>query len=150
MGKNSPLFFIYKFASACYLLPMLTKRSFVTAGNATFTVVSKASGEHLTFKVKKGKDETAPHFVSVMTGSDNEKDFTFLGTIFNAETYRHGRNSKITPEAKSAKAFDWLWKNLDSEKMEFLPASQCCRCGRKLTHPTSIDLAIGPECRKHC
>ncbi len=128
---------------------MLTPRQFLTAGKATLTVLSKKTGSHLTFKVSKGKAEGSPHFVSVMTGSDNETSFTFLGSIFNGADYRHGFRSTISKEAPSAQAFEWLWKNIDAipeEKAELLPATNCCRCGRKLTHPASVTDGIGPEC----
>lgn len=129
---------------------MLTTRQFITAGRATFTAVSKVSGAHITFKVEKPSEE-APHFVSVMTGSDNEKSFSFIGTIFADGGFRHGRRSKISQDDKRAQAFAWLWRNVDNvpaEKMEFLPACACCACGRKLTNPTSIESAIGPVCGK--
>ncbi len=136
-----------------YRLRMLNHRSFVTAGKATFTVKSVKSGAHFTFKVAapKGKadDATAPRFVSVLTGRDNENSFTFLGTIFADGGFRHGRKSAITPDAPSAKGFAWLWANIDNvpaDKAEFLPACACARCGRKLTVPTSIEQALGPEC----
>lgn len=121
--------------------------TFALAGNATFTVTSVATGNRFTFKVRK-PSETAPHFVSVLTGSDNENSFTFLGTIFDKAKFVHGRKSNISPEAPSAKAFSWLWRNVKN-----LPTSvkvhhegKCCRCGRKLTVPESIESGIGPEC----
>lgn len=129
---------------------MLTHRQFITAGKATFTVVSKVSGAHITFKVERPSEET-PHFVSVMTGTDNESDFSFLGTIFADGNFRHGKKARIAQDDKRAQAFAWLWRNVDAvpvEKMEFLPACACCRCGRKLTNPASVEMAIGPECAK--
>jgi len=128
---------------------MLTHRQFVLAGNCTFTLQSLATGEHLTFKVKKGKEESAPHFVSLMRGPDNERSFAFLGTIFPDGNYRHGKRSEIGADATSALAFQWVWKNIDrdiSKQAKFLPSCQCCRCGRKLTNPASVEMAIGPEC----
>ncbi len=132
---------------------MLTHRSFITAGKSTFTVLSKASGAHITFKVATSKGEadnaSAPRFVSVMTGTDNDSHFSFLGTIFSDGNFRHGRKSAIAEDDKRAQAFAWLWKNVDAipaEKAEFLPACACCRCGRKLTNPASVEMAIGPEC----
>lgn len=130
---------------------MLTHRQFTLAGKSTFTVKSARTGAHFTFKVQKGKDENAPHFVSVLTGADNENSFSHIGTIFNGADYRHGRKSRVAPDAPSAKAFAWLWSHIDNlpaDKAEFLPACNCCRCGRKLTHPTSVEMAIGPECRE--
>lgn len=124
---------------------------FFKAGNATATLHSKVSGKHFTFNVKKGKAENAPHFVKVLTGADNESSYSYLGTIFPDGSYRHGRNSSITPDAPSAKAFAWLWRNVDAipaAQGELLPACKCARCGRKLTVPTSIENALGPECVK--
>lgn len=130
---------------------MLTHRQFITAGNATFTVVSKVSGAHITFKVEKGEKEDAPHFVSVMTGSDNEASFSYLGAIFGGTNYRQTAKSRLSQDDKRAQAFAWLWRNVDAvptDKMEFLPACACCACGRKLTNPTSVEMAIGPVCGK--
>ena len=129
----------------------MTIRQFFLAGKATATLLSKASGKHLTFKVKKGKSEDAPHFVSVLSGTDNETDFSFIGTIFADGNFRHGRKSTIGHDAPSVRAFDWLWRNADAlpaDKAELLPACACARCGRKLTVPTSIENALGPECAR--
>lgn len=124
-------------------------RAFMMAGNAVFTVVSKTTGARFTFKVRHPSDD-APHFVSVLTGSDNESDYTFLGTIFADGTYRHGRKSPIGQNAPSACAFAWLWANLDNAatmtKCEIFHEGRCCRCGRRLTVPSSIEAGIGPEC----
>lgn len=128
----------------------IATRQFVLAGKAIFTVVSASTGTRFTFKVQKGKKEGAPHFVSVLTGSDNENSYTFLGSIFSESNYRHGMRSTITQEATSAKAFVWLWSKIDNlpESVEFLHAGKCCCCGRTLTTEMSIKLGIGPECQK--
>lgn len=139
-------------------LAPITRRQFVIAGKATFTLASKKSGKHLTFKVSAGKnretgktDFDGPRFVSVMTGSDNESSFTFIGTIFRDGAFRPGQRSSIPASDSRVAGFSWLWKNIDAlptEQADFLPACNCCRCGRKLTNPTSVELAIGPECRE--
>ena len=54
---------------------------FILAGNALFTVENTATGNRFTFKVRK-PDDDKPHFVSVLTGPDNEHDYAFLGTVF--------------------------------------------------------------------
>ena len=55
---------------------------FILAGNALFTVENTATGNRFTFKVRK-PDDDKPHFVSVLTGPDNEHDYAFLGTVFD-------------------------------------------------------------------
>lgn len=126
----------------------ITEKQFVLAGKSTFTVHNPSTGNRFTFKVTKGKQETAPHFVKVMTGPDNESSFTYLGTIFNGTNYAHGRKSTILPDAPSAKAFAFVWGRIDNlpTALEFLHAGKCCRCGRKLTVPSSILSGVGPEC----
>lgn len=132
--------------------PNFDIRKFMFGGNATFTVVSKGSGKRFTFKVRQPKADT-PHFVSVLTGSDNESDYAFLGTIFNRDSYRRSAKSSIGPSAPSAQAFEWFFKHLNDPaletKVDVHHEGRCCRCGRKLTVPESIESGIGPECAKY-
>lgn len=127
---------------------MINTKTFALAGNATFTVTSKRTGTRFTFKVRQ-PSPTSPHFVSLLSGADNESDYQFLGTIFNGADYRHGKKSRITADAPSAVAFAWVWSHLDNlpaDKVEVHHEGKCCRCGRKLTVPESIESGIGPEC----
>jgi hypothetical protein len=131
---------------------MLPLQQFALAGKAIFTVVSKKTGTRFTFKVRK-PNESSPHFVSLLNGPCNESSYTFLGTIFNGESYHHGRKSRVTPEAPSAQAFNWIWKHRNDpvllEKVEVHHEGKCCRCGRTLTTPESVTNGYGPECAKH-
>lgn len=125
---------------------------FVKAGNSTFTVVSRATGVRFTLRVRQPKPD-APHFVSVLTGPDNGAAYTFVGSLFSDGSYRHGRRSRISESAPSAKACAWLFRNLADPlaltKVEVWHEGKCCRCGRALTVPHSIESGIGPECAKH-
>jgi hypothetical protein len=124
---------------------------YALAGNATFTVQNERTGKHFTYKVRATKEGNA-HFVSVLRGQNNEDDYSFLGTIFGAASYRHGRKSHIDAGAQSAVVFNWLWPKLLTAKLpesvKFIPSERCCVCGRKLTNPASCADFIGPECRK--
>src|SRR5580693_1981242 len=95
-------------------------KEFILAGNARVTLVSVKTGARFTYQVRNkeltkkltgegdGKSmSTAPHFVSLLRGQNNESDYAFLGSIFGKEVYRHGTRSRITPEAPSAVAFKW-------------------------------------------
>jgi len=128
---------------------MINIKEFALAGNATFTATSLKTGTRFTYKIRQPKPES-PHFVKVLTGPDNESSYTFLGTIFDGENYRHGTRSSITPSAPSAVAFAYIWSHLNelAGKVEIQHAGKCCRCGRKLTVPESIESGIGPECKK--
>ena len=84
---------------------------FILAGNALFTVENAETGNRFTFKVRQ-PDDDKPHFVSVLTGADNECSYSFLGTVFDGNRFRHGRDSRIAPMAPSARAFEWLLRTL--------------------------------------
>lgn len=133
---------------------MIPFKQIVLAGNFTFTISNPKTGNRFTFRVKqpKKKEIEKLRFVQVMTGPDNEHSYTFLGTIFPNGKFFRGRNSKIGPTAPSFLAFDYLWKHIDQAEtlpIDIHPSNNCCRCGRKLTVPSSIDHRIGPECIKH-
>jgi len=130
-------------------------KTFVLGGKATFTLLNTDTGNRVTFKVQK-PDDDKPHFVRTMTGPDNEGSYTFLGTMFDADTdrarYSKGRNSRIGDNAMSAKVFAWMFKELFligrelPSQVQFWHEGACCRCGRKLTVPASIESGIGPIC----
>jgi hypothetical protein len=123
--------------------------AFVFAGNATFTVKSEKTGTRFTFKVRQPKPD-APHFVSLLSGPDNENDFNFLGTVFASGEYRHGAKSRVSPSAPSAIAAKWvverIVKGQELKNCQVWHEGKCGRCGRKLTVPESIETGLGPEC----
>lgn len=127
--------------------------AFFFGGNATFTIRNPGTGGRFTFRVRQGKGENAPTFVSVLTGPDNTADFTYLGCIFADGRFVVTRKSRISPTAPSAKAFAWLHGRIaagrDLGPVEFFHEGRCARCGRALTVPESIESGFGPECVKH-
>jgi hypothetical protein len=128
---------------------------FIFGGNSTFTVVSKATNNRFTFKVKKGKDETSPFFVSYLFGNDNDSSYKFMGTIFvegkNKYKYFHSRK-KINKYSQVNKTFEWVYNVLRTqnkqkfEMIEFWHEGKCGQCGKKLTVPSSIESGFGPVC----
>jgi hypothetical protein len=126
-------------------------KAFSFAGNATATFVSNATGKRFTFKVRQPKPEM-PHFVSLLSGPNNENDFSFLGSVFASGEYRHGSRSSVSPSAPSAIAAKWVVervvKGLPLNGCEVYHEGRCGKCNRKLTVPESIETGIGPECAK--
>src|SRR5262245_18998624 len=55
--------------------------AFLLAGKATVTFVSLRTGVRYTYKVSVAKDNDQLFFVSLLTGSNNEQDFSYLGII---------------------------------------------------------------------
>ena len=145
------------------LLTIEDMKEFCLAGNATFTLRSKKTGTRFTYKVteeKKKETETKiGYWVKYMFGTDNERDFRYMGYLVKSMAgwrYVHGKyptKSCQHDTAKSTLAIRWFFAMLEagklSEELEVWHEGRCGRCGRKLTVPESIANGIGPECIKH-
>jgi hypothetical protein len=133
------------------LVEPLQARAYMLAGAARVTLVSVKTGTRFTYRIAV-KDEGRVAFVGALVGADNERDFAFLGTIFDGARFAHGRKSRIGADAPSVKAFAWAWAALSAgrvpETLEIWHEGRCGRCGRALTVPGSIASGIGPECAK--
>jgi hypothetical protein len=128
------------------------QRAFVLAGRAVFTVQNAATGGRFTYRVSRHREGVA--FVTVLTGPDNEGDYSYLGTLRQCRKgwyYNHGAKSHVRRDAPSAVAFAWLWKRLRwgwplPPSVTLHHEGRCARCGRALTVPESIAAGYGPEC----
>jgi hypothetical protein len=127
-------------------------QNFILAGNATITLRSKKTGVRFTYKINRSQKEGDDrHFVKVLSGPDNNADYVFMGTIFESDRYRHDKQERnIRRDAPSAKAFAFFYDQLSglsfNEALEVWHEGRCCRCGRKLTVPSSVESGLGPEC----
>ena len=126
---------------------------FFKGGKAIFTIANP-SGEHYTFKINQPKGDNKPFFVSLLTGSDNNSDYTYLG-LYNPNQTKVilTKKSKYNDESTPVKVIRWAIKmvllNKDlPEGYTIQHEGRCCRCGRTLTTPESIEAGIGPECAK--
>lgn len=107
----------------------------------------------LTAKITRPENVTDDvAFVSVLTGPDNATDFRYLGRLRRG-VFLHGRKVQKPGDimtAPSAMAWRWAYERLCKGKpfgdLIVMHEGRCGRCGRKLTHPTSIASGIGPEC----
>lgn len=138
-------------------------KKFMYAGNSTFTIQNTETKNRFTYKLTVPEDKKnvvemdKVWFVKVMTGTDNENDYQFIGTLFpdrsrvvGAKYYKHSAKSRITNQAQSVKVFQWFIKALQTHtippQVQFYHEGRCGRCGRKLTVPESITSGFGPEC----
>lgn len=137
-------------------------RAYIEGGNATITIQSKATNERFTFRFRQPKHERDPRhhkpiWVSVLTGSDNNTCYSFIGSIFpdrSTTEIRPSQRSKVGLDADSAKAVAWLLRQVylgTNDEALFGRATiwhegRCGRCGRKLTVPESVSSGFGPEC----
>ncbi len=124
-------------------------RAFITAGRAVFTLQGLSA--RYTFRVLRSKDG-AVLFASLLTGSDNTADYTYMGVLSVESGYlRLTGASTYTPESTPVIALRWalpiVWKGGTlPAPARLMHVGRCGRCGRALTVPSSIDAGIGPEC----
>lgn len=127
---------------------------FMFAGNATFTISSRKTGAHFTYKVSQAKDNDGLWFVALLTGPDNDSDYTYLGVVrirIEGRAFMLTKKSRFGEDVACVKAYRFLMSQLTTktelpECLEFRHEGHCGRCGRTLTVPESIDRGIGPEC----
>jgi hypothetical protein len=127
--------------------------SFLFAGSAKFTLVSKKTGARKTFEVRQKGIERF-WFVSLLNGPDNTADFRYLACVWMDDAA--DLKAKMNKDAWGKEAFDafnWLLEKLNANdaagfyaQAEFWHSGTCGRCGRELTTPESIARGLGPTC----
>lgn len=124
----------------------LTK-DYILAGHCIFTIKSKKTGKHFTFRVMLHDAQNGKSFrVGVLTGADTYRP---IGLITRDMHRFHDITRR--PQWPSVGAFEYFWRHLTERSqlapdVEFIESGRCCCCGRTLTHPDSITKGIGPEC----
>lgn len=152
---------IAKPASRRRIMENCAAEDFILSGNAYFTALSTKTGKRYTYRVAKPKEPPGSGheiwFVSVLKGQNNETDYGYIGEILligGIFKYRRGRKCWESFYSTSD-AFEWLWQQITFRtrpdvhpSVELWHEGRCCKCGRKLTTPESVEAGIGPECRK--
>lgn len=125
-------------------------QAFIFGGNARFTLRSKKTGNHISFRIKKAKDGDAYFISAAKQADEGAGGFNYAGWMKSGDTkVRVSAKSNATLAGARA-ALDWTLRNTKSgdlpEQLEVWHEGKCCRCGRKLTDPVSVERGIGPEC----
>jgi hypothetical protein len=122
--------------------------AFMLAGNARLTIKSGKTGVRYTYRVARAKEGDA-YFVSLLTGSDNESDYTYMGLLRNL-SFGLTRASRYGTQTAPVLGFTYVLRALAAGTMpanvEINHEGRCGRCGRALTVPESVASGIGPEC----
>ena len=141
-------------------ISFLDVKKVMFAGKAILTFLSLPTQTRFTFKLERFEQSTSnpeaeksqPIGVKLLTGNDNNNDYTYMGTIFKDLNFRLKKDGKITANASSFKAFQYVYdkvlKGIEDTRVEIYHSGQCCRCGRLLTDPESVKAGLGPECIK--
>ena len=135
--------------------PEMAKK-FILAGKAIVTLVSLKSGKRYTYRIKlapKKEGMHTAHFVDLLTGQDNENDYSPLGIIIEGRFFptKIARTRGISDSTPSVIAIryvldDLMFGNTINPMVEIWHAGRCGKCGRKLTVPESIATGLGPDC----
>jgi hypothetical protein len=143
--------------------------AYILGGEAIFSLVSVATGKKFTYKCEQAtrwdpkQNKKVPYdrwFLSVLTGPDNNSDYTYAGTIDEKNNIgrwviRTTTKSGMTAEADSFKAFVAVFDILQSsverinayrEKLLIYHDGNCSKCGRHLTDIVSVATSLGPVC----
>lgn len=127
-------------------------KKYILGGKAIFTVRNEDTRNRFTYKFKQAKKNDKLWWVFVLTGTDNEHDYKFIGAFSHEKGYIHSPKSGITPAATSVKVIAWytywLFKNQLPAFIKTYHLNHCGRCGRALTVPESVISGFGPECIK--
>jgi Family of unknown function (DUF6011) len=134
------------------LATAIDAKAYMSAGKATITLVSKATGNRFTYRLSLSEDKGCI-FVNALVGPDNTADYKYIGRIAR-DIFWAGRkipkSGDVSRDAPCVKAFDWAWRQLMRgalpAELEIWHEGQCGRCGRKLTVPSSVAQGFGPEC----
>lgn len=123
--------------------------NYIKAGNATFTIANP-KGERYTYKIKYSK-KIKQYFAYILTGSNNESDYTYIGMLFDNHIVPT-KKSKYSVLSLPIKVINYAIDIANGDKQllsgYFLEHNgHCGRCGRKLTTPESIKSGLGPICR---
>lgn len=111
---------------------------------------------HRTFRVRHQAPDASfmpnRQLVAVLTGADNEHDYTTVGWLGPDGAAVMFRKYQGTDFHRAVDAFRGIYlRNRLGEQMlgagyELLESRRCFRCFRPLTTPESIDRGYGPEC----
>lgn len=126
-------------------------RQYLIAGGV-FSVESDRTGKSLTFQVKRPKSvgEKEPGGARFVTVKDGAK-FALIGILDATDGSFRPTGSSAAGYETQARAFQWVasavWSGKTPGRCKVTHDGVCCRCGRRLLDPESVELGIGPTCR---
>ncbi len=158
-----------KKVSDLHPLPWDVAKDFILAGRCVVTLEEIATGDRDTYLVSQVVDEEKDddgkvvariprekYFVSLLVGSDNTRNFRYLGFIdkkFGDFAFRTtgGTKKNASASAQNVNRFGdvlrWLVSGTNAaHQVRVWHRGLCGHCGKDLTVPSSIATGIGPTC----
>jgi hypothetical protein len=118
-------------------------QDFILAGKAIFTLIGRSARFTYRVSMKADPGQAPVYFVGLLTGANNETDYSYLGLLDPVTGYvRLTRKSRMGADAPAVKAIQWALPRIWSKAtmpagFGIMHAGRCGRCGRTLTVPES-------------
>lgn len=114
-----------------------------------FVIKSKSTGVDYTYKIKR--NEYNNRWYTQIFVEKYYNKFEHAGHYFNGQITKKGQPTIETETL----GIEWLLRNLEQNNMnkinnqsEIFHTGTCLKCGRPLTDAGSIEIGLGPVCRK--
>ena len=142
-----------------HLIDQTKALQFILAGKSLFTVENKVSKKRFTFLVQKAKSPSGDKQMYFCKCCDSNGSYRFFGTIIQNTITKQvyfkysAKADQLPQDTIAVVAFDHIINKIFSlnkfnTNMNVWHRGLCCRCGKVLRTPESIQLGIGPECIK--
>jgi hypothetical protein len=123
------------------------------AGKATLTLRNPARGTHIRVQMRNRKDKagnsSSCYFLKISLLGDGDAGYKYAGAYFS-DSKKFKPSPDLASDLLLAPVVNLILRAIDAPQIlnsaEILHEGKCCRCGRKLTHPESIETGLGPEC----
>jgi hypothetical protein len=126
------------------------------AGRAVLTFRNLETGTHMTVRLKQWRDRQDRkvrlpiYSVEISLLGDRRSGYEYAGTLFS-DTWRVKLGRGVTLDSRLGRSLTWLMASIRNPeplrgRVGLFHEGRCCECGMPLTHPESIDTALGPVC----
>lgn len=124
-------------------------KNYIFGGHGVVTLLSDKTGVHHTYsfyapEIRKPGDDIM--FINTLIDGS---EWNYVGMYRNGK-FKLTAKSKYKIDSAIVKGVAYIFKMMladyRDESMHLLHEGICCRCGRPLTNPNSIEIGIGPTC----
>jgi hypothetical protein len=118
------------------------------AGKSRLTIKNPETGNHIKLRMKRKKDSPI-FYLQLALLDDKEAGYRYAGA-YQLESKKFFPAKDIQQGSTIERIANFLIEAVSNpfrlNKLEIMHEGKCCRCGRTLTNPESIQHGIGPEC----
>lgn len=124
-------------------------KDYILAGKALVTFHNTKTGNQFTYLIKQKRDKISRELFPRWYINHNK---TYLGYIDDNNFYFGSNISNVIIHSIPMAVWVWVWQHITTQTVpdfiEILRSDFCGHCGRQLTEARSLEIGIGPECRR--